>query len=389
MSKKVNIDVDSIEIVASYFGSISRIKDPHFQISVINSDHTLNIGKWSEMCRRAAHNGASAIREMCYWLENHYDYHFAPYLMEGGKYRLDHFNPQYFKTLRTMAEIANLYNLKFYFSLYDACGLKRQVRNFNPWYSNHNRVSHFTQARAQRFRLLWVEKVFETLDCLNVGYELCNEPPTGSADMLHATFQHLQRKRVPYCEIIMGAEWDKATYRKFRKRVIKEMGEKEWNIIKHHSFSTIHNVSRETFEKLSLQEGHTRRFFISADGTHPKRSRAWWQTELKDFFKKVPTAAHKNKYAFEAMHKNRDDDFDSVLGIVHAIQRRTGKYPENYRKFPECIPFTPEPGERVCPGCEEKFRLNAIRKFQARFPGIWERTVGEVMLGMMKTAFVN
>lgn len=333
----------NIEIISSFFGAISRISDPEFHISVIGEDGKLMEGKWREMCRRTANNGATGLREMPFWLEKPEDYVYAPFSLANGKYDLKNFNPVYFQNLRKMVEIANSYNLKFYFSLYEACNIKKKTRQYNPWTNNIQELENAWYSKdADTARRLWELRILETFSGLNVGYELCNEPTDpGFVYSGFKTYKHLKRKGVPDENIVMGVEWDTREYRKFRAPFLEKYGDKWWNKQKHKWFSTVHNISDDTFKKLDQQEGHTRRFWLSTDGWHPKPDKNWWKNHLLDFFAKVPTAPFKNKYAFETMHKKDEDDFDDARGISEAIFEITGSYPANYNRFPGVIPENP------------------------------------------------
>lgn len=378
--KNVNIDVNRIKIFSSYYGAISRINDPAYNISVIDNNSALDVEKWSEMCRRVANNGANSIREMCYWIEKPTDRDFSPYYFNNGKYYLDNFNQRYFDNLRKMVLIANAYNLTFYFSLYESCGMKPKTRNVNPWYLNHNKVTHFNQRKAAQYRIMWENKVLETLSGLKVGYELCNEPTVDEKDLLFTTFKRLRLRDVAFPEIILGVENETRPYRKFRNLIIEEFGEEEYNKkIKHESFSSIHNVSEKTFKHLELQEGHTRRYFISADGTHPKRNKIWWQTQLTEFFEEVPTAAFRNEYGFEAMHKRMEDDFDSVLGIVEALNHITNRYPENYGRYPVTLPFTDKPKPAISPAVGEAVHRDLREYLNGRRGELLEKAYFQVL----------
>jgi hypothetical protein len=170
------------------------------------------------------------------------------------------------------------------------------------------------------------------------------------------TYKHLKSKGIRDEDIVMGVRWNSnkgREYRKFRAPFLEEYGEQWWKKQKHKWFSTVHHVDKSIFERLNQQEGHTRRFWLSTDGWHPKRNKDWWKRSLVDFFKVVPTAPFKNRYAFEAMHKKDEDDFDDARGISEAIYEVTGNYPPNYNKFPAV-----EPGE---PPSDFQKKIQAIK----------------------------
>ncbi|UCH93625.1 MAG: hypothetical protein JSV88_25600 [Candidatus Aminicenantes bacterium] len=340
------LDPDRIEIVSSYFGAISRISDPVYKISVIDENMELREKLWREMCRRVANNGASAIRMMPFWPpEKEQDVGYMPFVWEEGKYNLDKMRESYFTRLRKMVKIANEY-LKVYFSLYEACGMRKEFRMFNPWYNNHNNMQDFRRLGlyADKYRGNWERKILITLGGLNVGYELCNEPKFG-AEAMFKVYKRLRRWKISDENIIMGIEWNTPTYREWRNLIIERWGEEAWVEKKHILFSTVHGLTADIFSDLYLQEGHTRRFWLSVDGLHPKPDADWWEQELLKFFDEVPTAAFKNRYACEAMHKKTEDDFDSAKGISEAIFKHTGKWPKNYGKFPKDDDPEPNPCE--------------------------------------------
>ena len=329
----------NIEIISSYCGAISRISHPSYHISVIGEDGKLLEDQWSELCRRSANNGAAGMREVPFRLEKTGDHIFAPYKYVKGKYDLDQFNPVYFQNLRRMVEITNTYNLTFYVSLYDRCNIDRSNKKtgFVPWTNNHQGLDDAWYGRdADPFREAWENKIIELFKGLNVGYELCNEPVgLGIVHSGFETYKLLNKKGIPDENIIMGVSWGTREYRKFRQPFLEKYGESWWAKQKHKWFSTVHNIDESTFETLNRQEGHTRRFWLSTDGRHPKPGREWWEESLIDFFKVVPTAPFKNKYAFETVHQKDEDDFDGARGISEAIHEVTGNYPPNYNKFPK------------------------------------------------------
>lgn len=332
-----------IEIISSYYGVISRISDPSYHISVIDENGRLQENVWKEMCRRTANNGATGMREMPFWLEKVEDYRFAPYVFANGVYNLDRFNPLYFENLRRIVEIANLYNLKFYFSIYDDCNIRTRnnLAQFVPWTNCVQRLRHAWYLKdADPFRNAWEEKIVrETLVNLNVGYELCNEPLNKDFEYQgFKTYEHLVQMGVSDRDIVMGVAWETEEYRAFRDNFLedeKKYGEKWWDKQKNVWLSTVHNLDDDVFNKLSEQEGHTRRFWLSVDGIQPKPDKNWWKDRLTKFFNVVPTAPFKNNYAFETMHKNDRDDFDDVCGIVDAVYQHINTYPPNYEKYPK------------------------------------------------------
>lgn len=332
-----------IEIISSYYGVISRIGDPAVKISVIGEDGRLMEDRWSEMCRRTADNGAAGIREMPFWLVRHEDHVFAPYCFGNGTYDLDRFNPLYFQNLRRVAEIANRFSLKFYLSIYEHCNIRPRngKREFVPWTNCKQRLSDAWYGEdAAPYRDAWERKVLSVLDGLNAGYELCNEPDGDFERFLMLTYKHLSALGVKDNDILTGVEFSlddnkNRRYRQFKKLLKDTYGVDWYHKQKHIWFTVIHNMSPADWKELELQEGHTRRFWLSVDGLHPKPGKEWWKRYVETFLTNAPKAPFKNKYAFETMHKRDEDDFDDVLGIVEAVHNVTGEYPPNYRRFPE------------------------------------------------------
>lgn len=326
-----------IEIISSYYGAISRITDPTYHISVIGEDGKLLVANWKEMCRRSANNGASGIREMPFWLEKEQDHIFAPYIYIKGKFDLERFNSVYFENLRQMVDIANSYNMKFYFSLYEACNIKERnnLRNFVPWTNNLQGLKNaWFDQDADKYREIWENRILQLFEGKNVGYELCNEPL--DANFKHSGFISYQRLincGIPDEDIIMGVEWNTQGYRDFRIPFLETYGSPWWEKQKLKWFSTLHNLSEKTFEILNAQECNTHRFWLSVDGRQPKPDQSWWKNSLRNFFKAVSAAPFKNKYAFETMHKKDGDDFDDARGISEIVFEVTGSYPPNFNKF--------------------------------------------------------
>jgi hypothetical protein len=337
-------DPSQIEIVSSYFGAISRISDPKYDISVIKDDMTVDTEKWREMCRRVSNNGASAIRMMPFWPpEKESDIGYMPYAYLKGKFDLNVFNEKYFQNLTQMVKIANSYGLRVYFSMYEACGMRNEYRQYNPWYNNHQQVQDFRHIGpvVDDCRANWEQKIYKTLEPYVVYYEICNEPKWGE-EALFKVYKRMLRQGIQDTNIVMGVEWDTTVYRQFRNLVLEKYGEEALIQKKHLMFSVIHGITEDILLKtLAEQEGHRRRYWLSPDGLHPKPTAKWWEEKLTAFFKLVPTAAFKNMYAIETMHKiPSEDDFDSAVGISKAIFKHTGKWPKNYGKFPKEEPST-------------------------------------------------
>lgn len=206
MKRDMNIEMD-IEIIGSFYGAMSRISNPTTHISVIGEDGRLIDHKWAGMCRRMANNGATGLREMPFWLEKYEDHIFAPFFFEDGTFNLARFNPLYFENLRRMAEIANRFNLKFYLSLYEHCNTRKKnnLRPFVPWTnSRQNLKNAWYGSDADGYRRNWERKVFETLDGLKVGYELCNEPEGDFTRFLLITYLHAVEAGIKDKDIIPG-----------------------------------------------------------------------------------------------------------------------------------------------------------------------------------------
>jgi hypothetical protein len=94
------------------------------------------------------------------------------------KFDLSEFNKDYFKILKQLVKIANLYNLTVCFCLFDTCGfhklgLTKEYIHLNPFHNNVQGVKHFIPGK--KWAIKYVYKVLSTLGGLNVMYELCNE----------------------------------------------------------------------------------------------------------------------------------------------------------------------------------------------------------------------
>lgn len=349
-----------IEIIGSYYGVISRIAEPRFHISVIREDGKIDEGQWREMCRRAANNGATGLREMPFWLEKTSDHIFAPFLFVQGTYDLVRLNPLYFDNLRRLAEIANRFNLKFYFSLYEQSNIRPRngKREFVPWTQNRQGLANAWYGNdAAQFRINWEQNIFKTFAGLNVGFELCNEPEGDFVPFLLSTLQHTLKAGIPEKDILTGVpfcldESQNRDYRQFKNKLKATYGDDWYNQQKRTWFTVIHQLSVQDWQELELQIGHTRRFWLSVDGLHPKPGKEWWKKHLSAFLQVVGRIPFKNRYAFETMHKNDEDDFDDVLGIAQAVQEVAGEVPPNYQSFPV------EPGEIILPAPAEIIRFN-------------------------------
>jgi hypothetical protein len=98
--------------------------------------------------------------------------------LRKNRFDLSKFNKDYFRVLRELVKIANLYNITVCFCLFDTCGfhnlgLTKKHIHLNPFYNNVQDVKHFIPGK--KWAIKYVDKVLDTLDGLNVMYELCNE----------------------------------------------------------------------------------------------------------------------------------------------------------------------------------------------------------------------
>jgi hypothetical protein len=318
-----------IQIISSYLGAISRISDPSYHISVIKNDNKLDKQKWNEMCRRIANNGALGMREFPFWSEKIEDAGFLPWKLveKNGKksFDLDQFNDIYFDNLSDMVEIANKYKMEFFLSLYDNCGIKK-LSDYNPWTNNIQGLKDFYVANTDKnikYLKKWEDEVLNTLTDLNVSYEICNEPRIGGEQFVYDASCRLREKDVSSSNILTGINYDLFNQNKsytIFKRILKEKeGEAAYDALKKEWSTCVHNLNDDIFEELKKQKGHTRRFWLSTDGVHPKPDKNWWKKNLKNILPKIGDHAHARWWAFETIHKNDDDDFDSALGIAEPL----------------------------------------------------------------------
>ncbi len=317
MNQKGNVKFSGIKIEAlsSSIGSISRVSDPRYQASAINMEGNLMSDKWAENCRRCADNGATGLRESPYVIENLEDNVFAPYVLDktSNLYDLGAFNQRYFDNLREMAEIANKYNLTFYFTLYE--NPAELYKDMDPWLKNRQEFSTFTAPEASYYRLLWEKKVIATLENLNVAYVL-NLPP----DVSIQTFRHLYNNGINPDDVIIylpGSSKLPRQYQKLKKKLF-----------------TYHVLGQDSSELTGLSNGTS--IFVTSIGDH-KPNEIQWQEITYKIMARSKNILSTSRYIFEVVHSKKGDDYNAVRGISAGIYKMTGNYTANYTKFPKLL----------------------------------------------------
>jgi hypothetical protein len=337
---------DGIQIVGSVFGSISCPEVWPF--SILDKDRNVNIEKWVETMRTIANYGGSATREITFLIpesrDTKYDKSYLPYIYHNGKFDLNQINQKYFDNLHLMVKIANDYNIKFYISIFDRC---HGMMSHSPWKNNHQDFNGFYDL-PDEYLHLYLKKIVDAVKMagvdsdgkklrFNSGYEIVNEPFSDKFPALAVkVFKYLRRRGISNRDIITGIEYLPPENKRFRayKKAVRDA--KIYD--KHNPFRTVHNIKKQGFlESYRHIQKHSGRWWVSDDGEKPKLTGEWWLKKLMPFFH-YRKRLRRNKFfkynsAIESI--NCSNDFTGVHGISIAVYNYTGKYPDNYGKFPK------------------------------------------------------
>jgi hypothetical protein len=342
---------DKVEILGSPLGMYALPKETYIN-TVMRDDGSLDEVKLNEMVACIANMGANALRDF-YWMDTQEGYEkLSPLWHEGNlSFR---FNDRFFIHQKKIAETCNRYNLRYYFCLFEHCGTKKEVGQWNPWrfFSDF-----FYGSDAANYRHQFIDRMIDALAGFDAGVELCNEPDSGKGEFLADTFIYLARKGFDAEKIILGIDYhlkEKSReygqdYRDMRNKIVTELG-KDWEQgLKSTCISPVHNATLEQIEELwgpEVGPGGTRRILYSMDGVRkPGRpDRNMMHRIAAKVLKTKTEAREKGKVLFEVVYgKQNTDPLDSIEGVSEAYKEIWGQYPENYGKFKDVGPIPPTP----------------------------------------------
>jgi len=370
---------DRQHILNSYLPVFSPVKG-------LVRDGAFDFEAWREYCRASANAGANGIRILPYapWEVRPQEL-YCPYAYDvvQGAWNLDVWHNSYFATLRRMVSIAQTYNLKVWFSLFDNCQFHHGV--IAPW-------GHNVQARESYFEdiprsLKFIEKVFACVGN-EINYEICNEG-TAKGDMKKAVawyvamYKKLMALGVPEDHICWGATvaatyqdgvWEDDRQRNLQTQVLSALKHLPGKL---QCFRAMHNVGVPTQTHVASYAGewaiswwggkHTGKGWLSddgvkngansadSDGTYQRPSPAQWYICAKRILEQ--DGGKIMKWAVEHCPKNYSPEImvPTLAAIVQAYHDVYGVWPENYGKFPKPVPVeppappTPEPPKPIKP----------------------------------------
>ncbi len=315
----------NIEIFGSVYGAMS---DPGSwkEFSCIMSNGELNKLKWQDYMRTFKTYGATSTRECPFLL--HADQPtinpgYMPFEIRDGLYDLDKFNPVYFKNLGEMARIANGEGIVFYFSLFGPhCNFPT-----SPWCLNHQGITgtYDESLNAYNYRLIWANKVIETLKGYEVGCQLFHDPTDiRYANIAPGIIDLLLKCGIPKERIILGVSYSRKKLNQDLKRLLKY--NQNWDSRRIFSRFAYDINLKFFYDNWPWQKQWTRTF-ISDYELQPKKSAKYWNNVLKEWFRIVKLK--KNKYfkthsAFEHIYRYPGDDITGVYGIASAVEKAYG-----------------------------------------------------------------
>jgi hypothetical protein len=341
---------DKVQIMGSPLGMYTLLKEPYIT-SILKEDGSLDEEKLNQMAARIAKMGANALRDF-YWIDTEEAYRkISPFWPDGDSYR---FNDRYFQHQQVIAETCNQCNMRYYLSIFDHCGTKREVGQWNPWRSFSN---FFYGKDAIEMRHQFVDRLLTAFVGHDVGIELCNEPDKGHGDFLADTFIYIVKKGFDPRKIILGIDYHLKekdsgygnAYRDMRKKIVAELGGNWEQDLKSVCISPVHNASSERIDDLwgpEVGSGGTRRILYSMDGVRKYKmnnetknhrpDKAYMHFIAKKVLEKKTEAREKDKVHFEIVFgKDKYEPLDSIEGVSEAYKDIWGQYPENYGKGPD------------------------------------------------------
>lgn len=338
---------DKVQIIGSPLGMYSLLREPYI-ISILRDDGSLDEEELNRLVAGIAKMGANALRDF-FWIDTEEAFRkISPFWPDGGSYR---FNDRYFQHQRVIAETCNQYNMRYYLSIFDHCGLKKEVGQRSPWRSFDN---FFYGKDAGEMRHQFIDRVLAAFSGRNAGIELCNEPDKGHGDFLADTFIYILKKGFDPQKIILGIDYhlkekDKDygnDYRDMRKKAAAELGGNWEQDLKSVCISPVHNASAEHIDDLwgpHVGPGGSRRILYSMDGVRKfkmknetrnhRPDKAYMHFIAKKVLEKKTEAREKDRVHFEIVFgKDSNEPLDSIAGVSEAYKEIWGHYPENYGK---------------------------------------------------------
>ncbi len=355
---------DEVEILGSPLGMYSLLRVEveketgdkyNYIISVLKDDGSLDKEKLKTIVSTVANMGANGLRDF-FWIHSQKALDtISPF---NGALQ---FNRRYFDIQEKIAEVCNQYNMRYYLSIFDHCGTKGDVSEWNPW-RPFNDFFYGEDAKAHRHA--FIDKVLEAFEGLDTGIELCNEPKERQAKFLTDTFLYLHQKGFDMNKVILGIDYYKkeqagSPYKKdygdFRDAVAAELNqhELEWeNKLKSVCISPVHNATIERIDNLweggeeEAVAGGSRRVLYSMDGVRENKNeikkcrpdKNMMHQIARKVFDKKTKARKKGKLLFEVVYGKTDfaarDPLDSLKGVSEAFKETSddNKHPVNWGK---------------------------------------------------------
>lgn len=341
---------------------------------------TFDYEAWGKYCAAIANAGANAIRVLPYgvWGERAEDRksQFSPYVLEGEKWNLDKWNPEYFKIMRKALEIAVKYRLTVWFCWFDNCQLQPGTWTiYSPWKHNTQGIASFYDKTADKYCAAWVKKVVAEFGDLDIFWPWGNElngdkTPEWARRVL---FPLIKSLKIPYDKMTYGAVMDDAVYLgegKFKDKstgqdiVRKFFGEdfppesNKFKLLREvHKCGTVKYDACTPFGKrpeqaafwwgnkpvgdFVLSDDGTKENWPSSDGGRPDADR--WGEMMSRYLR------FKNAH-FEHLPEGGDleHQIDVFKSMSEAYKAKHSKYPDNYGKV-VYEPSEPEPTPEPTP----------------------------------------
>jgi hypothetical protein len=324
-------------------------------INYLDHNAELQKHKVEKIGKHISQMGANSTREFPFW--PHEDLLIIEYDGKG----MAHFKDKYFDDWRIIVEIYNKYNVQLWFDLFDYCGTRRPFGEYNPWNLPLKNEGSQTLTSGDFFwgneslwlRKIYIKKILEIFNGLNIGYGICNEMRIGDdtveiykkAKMLSETFCQLIDNGVNPKNIILPVQYDwkeqkseyGKLYRMFRNNIIDHFNENKWGKwLKTKCITPVHGPTLENIKKMlgdNPPEGGDRNIFYDADGIRNPRPTA---TDLHTYYsyaaEKQPKKMNNGRLNFgNILGKQEKDNFDSFEGIRFIYEDYFENSPGNYK----------------------------------------------------------
>ncbi len=162
------------------YSELCILQDPrYFTYDPETDSWALNEDRANRTSCAAANGGAEYQRVMPWgpWEKHPHGIksQFAPYKIVGDSFDLNQWNPDYFRLVHRLFEIAAQYGIKTYFCWADECQFRGDYKKWSPWITNTNGVAGLYDPKAEAYFAKWLSKCVDEFGDIVYGWAWGNE----------------------------------------------------------------------------------------------------------------------------------------------------------------------------------------------------------------------